>query len=183
MLCATNHAPGDHLMPEAFMKKWYAAILAVLIVSAVVLTRTHHARAEAALPPPGYAAELEEFWRRWETQKPSDAVRHAAPTADIQRLWESLGHAADDFQDRSSGRCLGHSPIMRKPLGDHMEYVSFYALYDPLPIRVQMLFYHGKDKWSAISLHMDGNPIRWLSEVSQTDITDMQHEEQQGIGQ
>jgi len=151
------------------MKKIIMAIVIVGVVGAgLSMQWVRSARAARPLAPPAYQAELEEFWRRWEGDKPSEAIRHAAATPDIQRAWEVAGRAADDFQNRAGGKCLGHSEIIRKPLGERMEYIAFYALYEPTPIRVQMLYYCSKDRWTAISLRVDSGPGRWLDEASQT---------------
>jgi len=151
------------------MTKWVAALMAVVVLG-VGLTAIKM-RTVAAAPPPqqplGFEPDLDEFWRRWEGDKPSSAIRHAALTPELERAWEPIGRAADDFQNRAGGKCLGHSEITRKPLGDRMEYLAFYALYEPTPIRVQILYYASKDKWTAISLRVDSIPSRWLEEASQ----------------
>src|SRR5437763_5143515 len=113
------------------MKKIIVAVILVGVAgSAVSLRWVRSVQAARPQAPAGYEAELEEFWRRWEGDKPSEAIRHAAPIPEIQRAWEVAGHAADDFQNRAGGKCLGHSEIIRKPLGERMEYISFYALYE-----------------------------------------------------
>ena len=150
------------------MKKIILAVVVVIVsITSLSVHRSRSAQAARAPAPAPYDSELEEFWRRWEGDKPSEAIRHAAPTPDIQRAWDAAGRAADDFQNRVGGKCLGHSQIVRKPLGERMEYVAFYALYEPTPVRVQMLFYNSKDRWTAINLRVDSTPGRWLEEASQ----------------
>ena len=152
------------------MKKVLLALLAAVVIGTALTAKKPRAVAASPQPPAGYDADVEEFWRRWEGDKPSEAVRHAAATPDVQRIWESIGHVADEFQNRAGGKCLGHSEIARRALGDRMEYIAFYALYDPTPIRVQMLYYCPKDRWEAVSLRVDSVPARWLEEASQAQI-------------
>jgi hypothetical protein len=154
------------------MMKRLAAVLLVVAV-AVLLTGRRSAAVDGdgrdgrnALP--GLEQAAGEFWGRWEGSKPSDAIRRAAITQDDQRSWDDLGRLADDFQGRSAGgRCLGHSEIARKSMGDNLQYLSYLALYDPTPIRVHLLYYRSKDTWNLIGLRIDGDPQRWLAEAAQ----------------
>src|SRR5579864_291238 len=100
---------------------------------------------------------IEDFWKRWEGGSPSTAIRNAWPA---QREWDAVGRDADEFQNRSGGKCLGHSPVIRRSLGANVEFACFYALYDPTPMRVQMLYYRSSDKWNLIGLRIDTNPAR-----------------------
>jgi hypothetical protein len=113
-----------------------------------------------------YAAELDAFWQTWEAGRPSEAIRRAAPSAELQNAWSQIGRAADEFHDRSGAKCLGHSQLERKKLGDAMEYISILAHYDPTPLRVQMLYYKGKDKWSLIGIRVDSSTQRWINEAA-----------------
>ncbi len=47
-----------------------------------------------------------------------------------------------------------------------MEYVSLLAHYDPTPLRVQMLYYKGKDKWALIGIRVDSSTQRWINEAA-----------------
>lgn len=113
-----------------------------------------------------YASELDAFWQTWEAGRPSEAIRRAAPSAEMQSAWSQIGRAADDFHERSGSKCLGHSQLERKRLGDAMEYVSLLAHYDPTPLRVQMLFYKARDKWSLIGIRVDSSTQRWINEAA-----------------
>lgn len=147
--------------------KLYALSFAVLAgIAVLIITRSANVRAARAVASVGYEPAADEFWKRWETSRPSDAIRQAAPTADYQRAWDRMAQAADDFQSRTGGKCLGHAEIVRRPLGERMAYVSFLALYDPVPLRVQMLYYRAQDKWAPISLRIDAAPSRWLQEAN-----------------
>jgi hypothetical protein len=152
------------------MMKRITTVLLV-IAMAVLLTGKRSAAVDgegrAALPGLDQAAA--EFWSHWEGAKPSDAIRRAAVTPDDQRLWDDLGRRADDFQSRSTGgRANGHSEIVRKSMGENMQYIVFLALYDPTPLRVHLLFYRAKDTWTVIALRIDGDPSRWLDEAAQS---------------
>ena len=148
------------------MKYCIMLLAAGLIALAVIGGRARaQTRAGGALPA-GLDTEINEFWQKWEGDKPSEAIRRAAPNPDGQAAWASIGQAADEFQFRAGGRCQGHSEISRKAMGDRMEYVSFLALYEPSPMRVQVLYYKAKDKWSAVGLHIDSNTTRWMEEVN-----------------
>ena len=163
------------------MTKWVAVLMtAVVLGLGLTAIKLRTVSAAPQQPQLGFEPDLDEFWRRWEGDKPSEAIRRAAVTPEVQRLWEPIGRVADDFQNRAGGKCLGHSEIVRKPLGDRMEYLAFYALYEPTPIRVQMLYYASKDKWTAVSLRVDAVPARWLEEASQPQA---QVIEQPGQGQ
>jgi hypothetical protein len=151
------------------------ATIAMVIAMAVLLTGKRTAavdgdgRADGRAALPGLEQAATEFWSHWEGAKPSDAIRRAAVTPDDQRLWDELGRRADDFQSRSTGgRSAGHSEIIRKSMGDNMQYVVFLALYDPTPLRVHLLFYRPKDTWTIIALRIDGDPSRWLDEAAQS---------------
>lgn len=147
--------------------KLYTLLIAVLAgVAVLIITRSADVRAARAAASVGYEPAADEFWKRWETTRPSDAIRQAAPTAEYQRAWDRMAQAADDFQSRTGGKCLGHSEIVRRPLGERMAYVSFLALYDPVPLRVQMLYYRAQDKWTPISVRIDAAPSRWLQEAN-----------------
>lgn len=148
--------------------KLYALLLVALLGGIVVLiiARSAEVRAAGASAPAGYDSAVNEFWKRWETSRPSDAIRQAAPTGDFQRAWDRMAQAADDYQGRTGGKCLGHAEIARRSLGERMGYISFLALYDPVPLRVQMLYYRAQDKWTPISLRIDAAPSRWLQEAN-----------------
>jgi hypothetical protein len=139
-----------------------AGLIALVVVNGRAPAQT---RAGGALPQ-GLDAEINDFWQKWEGDKPSEAIRRAAPNADGQQAWAPIGQAADEFQFRAGGRCLGHSEVTRKAMSDRMEYVSYLALYEPSPMRVQLLYYKAKDKWSAVGLHIDSNTTRWMEEVN-----------------
>ena len=117
----------------------------------------------------GFEAPILEFWKQWEGGRPSVAVRNAWPE---QREWDAIGRNADDFQNRSGGKCLGHAEIIRKPLSENMEFVAYLALYEPTPLRVQMLYYRSTGTWRLIGLQVDANPARWLAEAAQPEVTD-----------
>lgn len=148
------------------MKYCIVLLIAAVIALAFVTGRAPaQTRAGGALPG-GLDTEVGDFWQRWEGDKPSEAIRRAAPNADGQQAWAGIGQAADEFQFRAGGRCLGHSEVIRKSMGDRMEYVSYLALYEPAPMRVQLLYYKSKDKWSAVGLRIDSNTTRWMEEVN-----------------
>lgn len=151
------------------MKRFALVLVAALLSAAVIGTRSRAADDGSPHSPlPGLDPAVNEFWGRWEGVKPSEAIRRAGPTVDYQRQWDELGQHADDFQAHSGGRCLGHSEIARKSLGDNMQYMAFYAIYDPTPLRVQLLMYRAKDTWTVLSLRVDGEPGRWLEEAAQS---------------
>lgn len=148
--------------------KYWIVLLAAGVIAAVLMSGRAPAQARTQIPPlpAGLEGELNAFWQKWEGDKPSEAIRRAAPTPDGQQAWQGLGQAADEFQFRAGGRCLGHSEITRKAMGDRLEYVSYLALYDPVPMRVQLLFYRSKDKWTAIGLRVDSSTTRWMQEAN-----------------
>jgi hypothetical protein len=51
-----------------------------------------------------------------------------------------------------------------------MEYVAYFALYDPTPIRIHLLFYRSKDSWRIISIRLDSEPGRWLEEAAESQL-------------
>jgi hypothetical protein len=141
-------------------------VFALIIMGGFVVgDRSRAAEGDPRPTPPQLEQAVSEFWGRWEGVTPSDAIRRAGPTPDYPRIWDELGQRADDFQSRSGGRCLGHSEISRKSLGDNMQY---FAFFDPTPLRVQLLMYRAKDNWTIISLHVDGEPARWLEEAGES---------------
>ena len=158
----------------------FIAICAALIVGVVLVV----GRTGAAPASGGYEAAVDEFWKQWETQQPSQAIRQAAPTPEYQTAWARLGRAADEYQGRfGGGKCLGHSLITAKPVSDRMQCLSFYALYEPVPLRVQMLYYRAKDTWSPIGLHIDAVPSRWLQEANPVQVVGAPAaDNQQGAG-
>lgn len=149
--------------------KWNAAMVVALICGLAASTRQSLGADSDAKPfPPGIEQAAGEFWSRWEGVKPSDAIRRAATTPDDERSWEEIGQRSDDFQARCGGRCLGHVELSHKSLGDNMEYVSYFALYDPTPMRVHLLFYRARDVWRVISIRVDSEPSRWLEEAAES---------------
>ena len=100
--------------------KRITVILAAFLMSAwIVADRTRAADGDSK-PVAGMEQSAAEFWGRWEGVKPSEAIRRAATVPDYQRVWDEIGQRADEFQSRSGGRCLGHSEIARKSLGENM---------------------------------------------------------------
>ena len=140
-----------------------AVAIACVVVVGVMGDRS---RAAGSHTPGPYEPLVDEFWGRWEGVKPSEAIIRAAPTAELQRAWDDVARRADDFQSRAGGRCLGHSEIVQKSLGDNMQYMAFFAHYDPTPLRVQMLCYRSKDTWRLIHLRIDDEPGRWMEEAA-----------------
>lgn len=142
------------------------AILVVAAVVAILVARTPVARGLQDNPPqhPGLAEALDQFWQQWENRVPSDALRHFSSNAGGG--WEDIYRTADDYHNRLGGKCLGHSEIERKPLSDRVEYVAFFALYDGQPIRVDLLYYKAREKWTGIGCHVDANASTWLREVA-----------------
>lgn len=157
------------------MNRTLAASLAVLI--ALFLVADHTRGQSPRHGDPAASAEISQFWDRWESQRPSEAIRLATTNTDLQRAWEQIGRTADEYQARTGGKCLGHSQITRKPLGDRMQYISFFALYDPSPMRVQMLYYRPRDAWTLLSIRVDFNPARWLEEQNQPQVTESQQQQ------
>jgi len=146
------------------------AVVLLVVAMAVLLTgrRSAAVDGDGRTALPGLEQAAGEFWGRWEGSKPSDAIRRAAITQDDQRSWEDLGRLADDFQGRSvGGRCVGHSEIAHRAMGDNLQYLSFLALSEPTPLRVHLLYYRSKDTWNLIGLRIDGDPQRWLAEAAQ----------------
>jgi len=152
------------------MNRSSAIVIALIVGVAAANNLSPAAETDGRPIPAGLDQAAGEFWSRWEGVKPSDAIRRAAPTPDDERSWEEIGQRADDFQVRSGGRCLGHGELSRKSLGDNMEYVAYFALYDPTPIRVHLLFYRAKDVWRVISIQVDSEPIRWLEEAAESQL-------------
>jgi hypothetical protein len=149
---------GRCLLPAAF------------VCAIVLLPHLGRADPDQRQFPQALEQTIGEFWNRWEGIKPSEALRRSAPTPDDQRAWEDLGRHADDYQSRTGGRCLGHSELARKSLGDNMQYIVFFALYEPTPLRVHLLLYKAKDNWTIIALKIDGEPYRWLEEAAQSQL-------------
>ena len=146
------------------MIKFFVAIGVALV--SVLAVMGDKSRAAGNRTAGGFDPMLDEFWGRWEGVKPSEAIIRAAPTPELQRAWDDIARRADDYQSRAGGRCLGHSEITQKSLGENVEYVSYFAHYDPTPLRVQILCYRSKDTWRLINLRIDDEPSRWMEEVS-----------------
>jgi len=145
----------------------FCAILIVGVLVGMLVSRMPVARAQNQEPaaPSGFEPELDRFWKLWETEQPSEALRRFAPN--VPGDWERVYRAADDMHSRLGGRCLGHSEIERKALGDRLVYLSFFAVYRLKPVRVELLYYKPHDKWTGIACHVDDNPNMWLQEVAQ----------------
>jgi hypothetical protein len=152
------------------MIKRFAPVVLVTVMAMFLTVRKSAAvdgDGRAALP--GLQQTIDQFWANWEGGKPSDALKRAPVMQDDQRMWDELGRRADDFQSHSNGgRPSGHSEVVRKSLGDNMQYVVYPSLYDPTPLRVHLLLYRAKDTWSIIALRIDGDPSRWLDEAAQS---------------
>ena len=142
-------------------------IIAVVAATFLIMGRRPSAAIETDQHPGATCATAAAaFWQAWESSRPSEAIRRAAPSAELQAAWSGVGRAADEFHDRAGAQCLGHARIESKSLGDSMTYVSFLALYEPKPLRVQMLYYKAKDKWALIAIRVNSSPQRWLIEAS-----------------
>ncbi|HSU68185.1 MAG TPA: hypothetical protein VLJ39_15005 [Tepidisphaeraceae bacterium] len=150
------------------MNRYAVVVVAALFAGLLIGDRSRAADPDGRPSLPGLDQTVAEFWGRWEGVKPSEAIRRANPNADFQRTFDDLGARADDFQVRSGGRCLGHSEYAHKSLGESMQYFAFFALYDPTPVRVQLLLYRAKDTWTIISIRMDAEPSRWLDEAGES---------------
>jgi hypothetical protein len=147
------------------MKKIYAAIAVVLVVSLGLTIRWTRATQDAPKGPSSPQALTDQFWTHWEGARPSEAVHALAPDTGA---WDQVGRAADDFQTNSGGKCLGHSEIAHKSMGPNLEYICFLAHYNPLPVRVEMLLYRSNGPWTTIGFRIDNNTTRWMNEASST---------------
>jgi len=142
----------------------YLVVMGLVVCVAITVTaRRSSAIPQAAQPAPAaYQALADRFWTQWEGARPSEAVHALSPD---QGAWDSLGHAADDFQATTGGKCLGHSEVSRKSMGSNMEYICYLAHYKPTPLRVEMLCYKADDIWTVIAFKIDNSPQRWMNEV------------------
>lgn len=148
------------------MKRYGLIVIALL--AGAFFVGDHSKAADGERQAQGAEQAVNDFWGRWENAKPSEAIRRSGPTADYPRIWDELAEKSDDFQNRAGGRCLGHSEIVHKQMGENVAYFAFYALYEPTPLRVQMLLYRAKENWSVIDLKIDSEPMRWLDEMEQS---------------
>ena len=152
------------------MLKYLAGVVVAVLVAIVLTSHWSQAVPQAARDPnaaSGYQALADRFWTQWEGARPSEAV-HSLST-DLG-AWDQLGHAADDFQAATGGKCLGHSEVARKSLGSNMQYLCYLAHYKPAPLRIEMLLYKADDIWTVISFKIDNSPQRWMAEVSATQL-------------
>jgi hypothetical protein len=123
-------------------------------------------RADDDPAPMTLDAKIEQFWKLWETEQPSEALRRLSPVA--QSPWANLYSVVDEYHSRLGGKCLGHAQIERKKITDRIEYVSFFEYYDVQPLRVEILYYKARDRWNGngIACHVDINTSRWLNEIA-----------------
>ena len=149
------------------MNKVYAGIVLVVLVGSGLTVRWSRAVQESPRESPSLQGAIDRFWTQWEGSRPSEAVHALSPD---QGTWDQAGRGADDFQANAGGKCLGHSEIARKSMGTNMEYVCFLAHYNPLPVRVEMLYYHATGPWTVIGFRVDGNTTRWMNEASSTQL-------------
>jgi hypothetical protein len=145
------------------MKKIYAAIGLVVVVSLGVSVKWTRALQDAPKGAGSPQVLTDRFWTQWEGARPSEAVHALSPETGA---WDQVGRAADDFQTNSGGKCLGHSEIAHKPMGANLEYVCYLAHYNPVPVRVEMLLYRSTGPWTVIGFRMDNNTTRWMNEAS-----------------
>ena len=151
------------------------AMLLVAVVLGMLVSRIPmaHGQAQAAAgqpaaapnSPPGLDAEIDRFWKTWEAGQPSDAIRRFAPNAGA--AWDRVYRAADEYHSRLGSRCLGHTEIERRPMGDRVMYMTFFANYRTQPIRVELMYYRARERWHGIACHVDENPSVWLQEMAQ----------------
>lgn len=147
------------------MFKLCIGIIALLIVGVLSFTASRLSALQDNPQPTTAEQVADGFWKTWEGVRPSEAVQKAWPE---QREWDAIGRAADDFQSNAiGGKCLGHSEVARKALGPNVQYISYYAIYQPTPLRVEMLCYKAADQWNIIALHVDANPQHWLTQANQ----------------
>lgn len=151
------------------MLKYLAGTLLAVVIAVTLTSRWSHAvqQAPREAAGTGYQALADRFWTQWEGARPSEAIRSLSPDLGT---WDNVGHAADDFQAATGGKCLGHSEVARKSMGSNMEYICYLAHYKPAPLRVELLCYKADDIWSVISLKVDNSPQRWMAEVSATQL-------------
>jgi hypothetical protein len=147
------------------MLKYLAGMLLVGCLAVMMTARWSHAVQQAPHDATGggYQALADRFWTQWEGARPSEAVHALSPDL---AAWDNLGHAADDFQASTGGKCLGHSEVARKSMGSNMEYICFLAHYKPAPLRIEMLCYKADDIWTVIAFKIDNSPQRWMTEAS-----------------
>ena len=158
------------------MRKLYAGFVVLAIVSVTLIARWSRATQDAPKGE-GPQAVTDHFWAQWEGTRPSEAVHALSPD---QGYWDQVGQAADDFQTKAGGKCLGHSEIARKQLGGHLEYICYLAHYNPSPLRIEMLCYRATDTWNVIGFRVDPNPARWLAEASETQLGNVSEQNNNG---
>ncbi|HEY8747833.1 MAG TPA: hypothetical protein VIM11_07655 [Tepidisphaeraceae bacterium] len=145
------------------MKKFYIAAVLVVIVLLGSTVKWSHAVQDAPKTPNTAQQLVDRFWTQWEGARPSEAVHALSPD---NGAWDQAGHAADDFQTNSGGKCLGHSEITHRNMGPNLEYICFLAHYNPLPVRVEMMLYRSTGPWTVIGFRIDGNTTKWMNEAS-----------------
>jgi hypothetical protein len=123
-----------------------------------------HGQSDGDTPALPLEARIDQFWKLWETQQPSEALRRLSSSP--QNPWTNLYQVVDGYHSRLGGRCLGHAQIERKKVTDKIVYVSFYAYYDIQPVRVELLYYKARDRWNGIACHVDINTNQWLHEIA-----------------
>jgi hypothetical protein len=115
-------------------------------------------------PPLALDARIDQFWKLWETEQPSEALRRLSSSP--QSPWANLYQVVDGYHARLGGKALGHVQIERKKVTDRIEFVSFYEYYDVQPVRVELLYYKARNRWEGIACHVDINSSNWLHEIA-----------------
>jgi len=146
------------------MKRTVTIVLTMTLLALVTTSPASQNRPDDEQPPVSLEARIDQFWKLWETEQPSEALRRLSPTA--QTPWANLYQVVDEYQSRLGGRCLGHVQIERKKITDRIVYVSFFEYYDVQPVKVELLYYKARDQWQGIACHVDTNTTQWLHDIA-----------------
>ncbi|HXE52896.1 MAG TPA: hypothetical protein VN541_07780 [Tepidisphaeraceae bacterium] len=141
------------------------AMFFVVVAVAILVARIPSARAVEDAPQQSALDEaVNQFWDMWENRQPSDALRRFSSNAG--GAWDEIYRTADEYHSRLGGKCIGHSEIEHKSLGERVEYRAYFALYDGQPVRVDMMWYKAREKWYGIACRVDANAMTWLREAA-----------------
>jgi hypothetical protein len=105
-----------------------------------------------------YNGEIDKFFELYEAGKINQAVdsiystgRWIDPKGDeVLHLKSQLNSFVDLV-----GKYQGKTRLGESDLGSHMTYVSYLALYERQPVRLEFMFYKSKDKWMIYSFSFD----------------------------
>src|SRR5260221_9996936 len=100
------------------MKRIATVVLVTVFVALVTSSPASQTPADEGPTPLTLDAKIDQFWKLWENEQPSEALRRLSSTA--QTPWANLYQVVDGYQSRLGGRCLGHTQLDRKKITDRV---------------------------------------------------------------